>query len=89
MGSKPDFAGMTGGVKPVDEKLYKPFCISVGEIIKEMSDIDVVGMDSLEEERHELTSMGYRPSSPLPEPERADCSWIWSPVLPCPWPVLF
>ena len=42
----------------MDEKLYKPFCISVGEIIKEMSDIDVVGMDSLEEERHELTSMG-------------------------------
>ena len=42
----------------MDEKLYKPLCISVEEIIKEMSDIDLVGMDSIEEERHELTSMG-------------------------------
>ena len=47
------------------------------EIIKEMSDIDVVGMDSLRRSDR-VTSMGYRPSSPLPEPERADCSWIWS-----------
>ena len=53
----------------MDEKLYKPFCISVGEIIKEMSDIDVVGMDSLEEERR-VNLHGVSSIITLPEPER-------------------
>ncbi|HZJ57468.1 MAG TPA: chemotaxis protein CheX [Clostridia bacterium] len=42
----------------MDERLYNPFCISTLDIIKEMSDIDISGMDSLKEEAHELTSMG-------------------------------
>lgn len=42
----------------MDDKLYRPFCLSTGEIIREMSEIDIVGMDSLEEESSELTSMG-------------------------------
>jgi chemotaxis protein CheX len=42
----------------MDDKLYRPFCLSTGEIIREMSEIDIVGMDSLKEEPGEIHSMG-------------------------------
>lgn len=39
-------------------KLYEPFGSSTKDIIKEMSGIDIVGMDSLEEEGDEIASLG-------------------------------
>lgn len=42
----------------MDMKLYEPFGISTKDIIKEMSNVAIKGMDSMAEEPGEISSMG-------------------------------
>lgn len=42
----------------MDKKFYQPFCRSTKDIIKEMAGIEIEGMESMEEEEGEISSMG-------------------------------
>lgn len=42
----------------MDDKIYTLFCNSTKKIIKEMSGVEIRGMDSLNEEKSEINSLG-------------------------------